>query len=558
MADSSQRPLIVLITIALWILLPVFSAAAAPTAKPRLGMNLAGPADWNTELPFVDVFRMSRPWTSQKKGESWGRGPKLELDEHGWVKRLEKDCWAESPLCTISGGHYPSGEYTVLYNGKGKLDAWNAAEIISRTAGKIVIRIDSSKGGFHLKLLETDSEDYIRNIRVIMPGFIDTYEDNPWHPAFLNRWKGVACLRFMDFMHTNGSEISTWSQRPTLDDATFNSKGIALELLIDLANRLDADPWFCIPHLADDQYVRNFAEMVKDRLDPDLKVYVEYSNETWNGMFPQSRYAGEQGQKLGFAEKPWEAGWRYTAYRSVQIFKIFEEVFGANDRLVRILPSQAANPYVSERIVEFQDAYKHADALAIAPYISFNISPNSKPAAEEVAQWTVAQVLDHIENKALPESIRWIKGSREIADKYNLKLMTYEGGQHMVGVAGGENNEKLTALLHKANAHQRLAEVYRKYYQAWEQNGGDLFCYFSSVSNWSKWGSWGILQYYDDDPEKSPKYKATMSWARNHGRPVSAAGRGPAKRMQTETGTVRTFHIGNSLSHNGQRIVIER
>jgi len=519
MSRFTQRRRITPTAIALLISL----SALAATAGPRLGMNLAGPADWNTELPFVDVFRMSRPWTSQKQGEPWGRGPKLEVDENGWVKKLDKDCWAESPLCTIPEGHYPSGEYTVLYDGKGKLDAWNAAEIISHSPGKMVIRIDSSKGGFHLKLLETDPEDYVRNVRVIMPGFLDTYKDNPWHPAFLNRWNGVACLRFMDFMHTNGSNVAFWSQRPTLEDATFSSKGIALELLIDLSNRLKADPWFCIPHLADDQYVRNFAEMVKRLLDPNLKIYVEYSNEVWNGMFPQSKYAGEEGQKLGFAEKPWEAAWRYTAYRSVQIFKIFEQVFGGNDRLVRILPSQAANPYVSERVVEFQDAYKNADALAIAPYISFNISPGGKPATEEVAQWSVEQLLDHIENKALPESIRWIQGNREIADKYKLKLMTYEGGQHMVGVGGGENNEKLTALLQEANAHPRLAEIYREYYQAWEDNGGDLFCYFSSVSKWSKWGSWGILQYYDDDPEESPKFTATMNWARKLGQPVTAA-----------------------------------
>ena len=97
-------------------------AAEALPAKPRLGMNLNGPADWNSELPFVDVFRLSRPWISQKEGATWGKGPELELDAHGWVKRLEPDCWAETPLCTISGGHYPGGKYTVLYDGRGELD----------------------------------------------------------------------------------------------------------------------------------------------------------------------------------------------------------------------------------------------------------------------------------------------------------------------------------------------------------------------------------------------------------------------------------------------------
>ena len=57
--------------------------ADSPVAVPRLGINLAGPADWMTELPFVDVFRTSRPWISQKKGTGWNQGPELMLDEYG-------------------------------------------------------------------------------------------------------------------------------------------------------------------------------------------------------------------------------------------------------------------------------------------------------------------------------------------------------------------------------------------------------------------------------------------------------------------------------------------
>ena len=106
-------------------------AARKPAAaQARLGMNLNGPADWNTELPFVDVFRLSRPWISQAKGQPWGKGPALDLDEHGWVKRLAPQCWAETPVCTIDGGHYPSGKYTVLYEGKGTLDFSNSARIV--------------------------------------------------------------------------------------------------------------------------------------------------------------------------------------------------------------------------------------------------------------------------------------------------------------------------------------------------------------------------------------------------------------------------------------------
>ncbi len=502
-------------------------AAQPATPKPRLGINLNGPADWNSELPFVDVFRLSRPWISQKKRQPWGKGPQLALDEHGWVTRLQPDCWAETPLCTLKPGHYPAGRYTVLYEGRGKLDFWNAAKVVTSEPGRMMIDIDPSQGGFFLKLMETDPNDYVRNIRVVMPGFEQTYEKNPFHPVFLNRWQGVACLRFMDWMKTNGSKISTWSGRPTPQHATFSAKGVALEVMIDLCNRLQADAWFCMPHLADDQFVRNFAKMVREKLDPGLRVYVEYSNEVWNGMFPQSRYAGEQGKKLGFAEKPWEAGWRYTAYRSMQIFEIWEDVFGGRDRLVRVLSTQAANPYVSERVVAFRDAYKHADALAVAPYVSFNLPQRGKGnrlTTGTVEKWTVAQVLDHVENHALPQSLRWIEGQKRIADKYGLKLIAYEGGQHLVGVGGGENNEKVTQLFQAANRHPRMGEIYGKYYQAWTDAGGDLFCYFSSVGHWGKWGSWGIMQYYDDDPARSPKFTSTMRWAKQCGQRVNLPG----------------------------------
>ena len=64
-----------LLSISLLVLGSSTSSAAPPEAKPRLGINLAGPADWMTELPFVDVFRLSRAWISQKQGAAWGQGP---------------------------------------------------------------------------------------------------------------------------------------------------------------------------------------------------------------------------------------------------------------------------------------------------------------------------------------------------------------------------------------------------------------------------------------------------------------------------------------------------
>ena len=95
--------------------------AAPPDAQPRLGINLAGPADWMTELPFVDVFRTSRPWISQKKGRRLGPGAgtgtrRIRLGQDGWSPAATpRRCSARS-----AAGIIPSGVYTVLYEGEGK------------------------------------------------------------------------------------------------------------------------------------------------------------------------------------------------------------------------------------------------------------------------------------------------------------------------------------------------------------------------------------------------------------------------------------------------------
>lgn len=513
-----------------WLGIALAALALSPTpaavevavpARPALGINLAGPADWNTELPFVDVFRLSRAWISQKEGAGWGQGPPLELDENGWVRRLEPGGYAETLLCTIEGGHYPGGRWTVLWQGRGRLEMARA-KVVEQTPGRMVVEVDPSRGAMFLRLRETDPADPVRNIRVLMPGF--TAEEaarNPWHPRFLERWRGVACVRFMDFQETNGSKQERWRDRPRPEEATFTRAGVPVEWLCDLANRLGADAWFCLPHRADDDYVRQFAAVVKARLDPRLKVYLEYSNEVWNSLFAQHRYAAEQGQKLGLAEKPWEAAWRFTARRSLEIFRLWEEVWGGRERLVRVLAGQAANVHVAREILAYDDAARQADALAIAPYLSMNIPARGEGlTAAEVATWSVDRLLDHLEARALPECLQWMARHAELAGAHGLKLVAYEAGQHLVGIGGAENHEPLTRLLHAANAHPRMGDLYTRYFAGWERTGGDLLCHFSSVGAWSKWGSWGLLQYADDEPRQSPKFMAAMRWARKLGQPV--------------------------------------
>jgi hypothetical protein len=323
----------------------------------------------------------------------------------------------------------------------------------------------------------------------------------------------------MDFMATNNSTQMLWSDRPTLNDVNFTKKGVPLELMVDLANRLNADAWFCMPHLADDDYIKQFAQYVKAQLKPNLRAWVEYSNEVWNNGFKQTKYAYQMGQTLSVSDQSSKATANFYAHRSIQIFNLWQTVFAGHERFVRVLATQAANPGSAKNVLSYQDAAAQADVLAIAPYVTVNVTPRNKGAlaVSEVERWNIDQLFEHVFTAALPQAQKWMQQNKKVAEQHGLTLVAYEAGQHLVGALGTENNETIAKLLIEANAHPKMGEVYTQYLQAWSQIGGDLICAYDSVSKWSKWGSWGLLNYYDDSPASSPKFAATIKWAISRG-----------------------------------------
>jgi hypothetical protein len=511
---------------------------------PALGTNLSSVVDWSTQLAFIDAFKASRAWIPQSEGV-WdtGEAQKLDLDENGWLKSLPTDGSVKytsvgTLLLREIGGRYPGGQYLVLYDGEGTLEyEFDAKKDESAsTSGRDVIDVTPSEAGISLKITATDPNNngnYLRNIRVIPAEWEDKEEEEIFNPEFIEKVQNFEALRFMDWMAINDSLQQDWSDRPTPESARYSVNGVPVELMVELANRTKTDPWFCLPHLATDEYVREFAEYVKDNLDSELKVYVEYSNEVWNGQFAQSRWANEQGKAQLKTNTPdGVKGVDWYSKRTTEITQIWDRVFDEDKkRVIGVMAAQAGNVWIAQQELSYKwtsQPRSHGDygidAIAIAPYFAHYLgSPEYQPQA---LAWTTEAdgglgnlfeelnqggILDNSpQGGALQQAYSWIEQHAKLAQQENLQLLAYEGGQHLVANGGGENNDAIAKLFVEANRDSRMGNVYRDYLQKWFELGGDLFVNFSDISRPSKWGSWGVLEYVNQT--SSPKYDALVEW----------------------------------------------
>ena len=352
------------------------TSGSSSNSKSPLGTNLSGIADFSTELPFVDAFKSSRGWVSGTKGGAWNDKRPLDLDKDGWVRSLKSDQVARTLMFTGMLGKFPGGKYVVLYKGNGTLVYSSGAtkNKSESSLGRDVLDVDANKGGIGLEITKTDPQNPLRDIRVLMPGgscqgdslsycksdkdcktscvsFEKNYQKQIFNPVFLSRIKTYKVLRFMDWMETNHSEQAAWEQRPKASDAQWSLHGAPVEIMLELANRLNADPWFCMPHKATNDYVSKFAQAVRSGLSTNLRPYVEYSNEVWNGIFSQAVYAQNQGLLLKLSTTPWEARSFYYAKRSVEVFDLWSKVYQGSGEFTRVLASQSANQGITKKIL---------------------------------------------------------------------------------------------------------------------------------------------------------------------------------------------------------------
>jgi hypothetical protein len=554
------------------------SSAQAPAL---LGSNLHEVNDYSPQVPFLNIFRFSREWLTQcrtgvdpgctnQNAFDTGEQASLDLDEAGWIKSLPAP--ASTPIFTHAAtvwdlpAGFPSGRYVVLYQGSGTIEFELGAQKLQSlsAAGREIIEIDISNGPILLRITSTDPSNtgnYIRNIRIIPVEQESLADSQLFSDHFLRQIQPYQVLRFMDWMRTNNSTLSVWGSRALPSDARYSTdKGVPIEIMIELANTTGKSPWFNIPHQASDDFIQKFALLTKESLASNLTVYVEYSNEIWNSLFQQGSFVEQRGQQQwpASAESGFTKRINYYGKRSAEICRIWKDTFAQDpSRVVCVIASQAANSWTADEAlrcplwVDGPCVAHGVSALAIAPY--FGDYLGQEQSAAEISAWSgslqtrLTRLFNELQkgsevssgpsSGALGQSFQWISDNLSVANTHSVELVTYEGGQHLVGVGTAQNDSGLSELFTTANRDRRMYELYQTYLAGWKARGGGLFMHFSDIGSYSKFGSWGALE--TPGQSSSPKYDALREYSPNPGSDTPGSGSGQVSlRVRRSSGGV--------------------
>lgn len=508
--------------------LAVSAAAWSQSLQPRvIGTNLSGFTPVSSSWDVADLMKASNPWndgavnTSTYDADNWPTfipaGQSVGTNVRLPVNRLIPNV--------------PLGTYTVTWEGQGSFTLSGGGGFLQRTnagPGSATFNVTIPDQQIFFRISGTSTANPLRNLRILMPGHGPGQPSvgEPFNTTFLDRFAPFKTLRFMDWGSTNSNTMVSWSERPLPSNRTWTGdRGVPIETMVALANRQLADPWFNMPVRADDQYVRHFATLVRDTLDPRLKVYVEYGNEVWNPQFTaqHNHVRALAVQRYGSADF-WYRTWAEEARRD---FAIWREVFGEvgqAERVVRVAAAQAVNRFHSPRFLNHlytnpsdlnPSGERLFDVLSMGAYLGV-------PSAGYSASTTKDRILDDLladltrnMNPALgPDGLpvgnfRW---NRWLADQHGVPLIAYEGGQHVVPPSATAS--WYTAYV-EAQRDPRMYDVYAELLRQYlEVLGARGFMNFSSVGSITEFGAWGVLETGGQDPAAAPKYRALVDYIR--------------------------------------------
>ena len=458
----------------------------------RVGINVGTINWWDGSRPFENLI-YGTGWQMQNT-KPWGgfeEVPDTDLDNNGWVKSAPSGYRIARGLSVPVGG----GSIVCRYQGHASLEIVGPVSKITSSTGEARFTIARTYPNPRPVTIYyyVDPINYLRNL--------DCRELNAsvtalLAPEFIDAMTGFKVVRFMKWQRaTEGNWPVSWATRNKPGDGDYIRRdGVPVETIVSTANQLGVDPWVTVPWNADDDYVVRFATYIRDNLSPGHQVYVEVSNEVWNGGYPVAKQAANEAEteKLPNASGAGAGGnlERY-AEKTKQVMSIWSKVFaGQKGRLVRVASFQHVSPYYSNSLLNYMSLYRSIDALATAPYFAYDLTD----------KMTLEQMLAALPGK-VDDAVRLGVQQKSIARKYGLRYVTYEAGQSIVL----PNNLK---LLRQVETDARMGDAYTQFLTTWKRQIGDTFTLFALTGPISEHGAWGLSSYDGEPSNGAPKKEA--------------------------------------------------
>jgi len=476
-----------------------------------LGGNLGGAIDWVPSAVFVNhLDNMRRMGSANAPWDGTG----MTFDKYGNPQQ-------DFGLYLLGVNSEPQetiGNWSISFTGTGTISCSNGPQIpyqhYNATTNKVSAIMTVYKGQWTFWCSVRGTNGTTTDIKWIRPGY-DINDYPTFTKSYLAQFPGWNTFRFMDWFGTNGNTLVNWADHPSLLDAQ-NIRGYAYDFAIELCNTLNTNAWINIPSNATDDYVTQMATLFKNKLNPNLILYVEYSNELWNFIFPQAHWslslAEEEVAANASSNLNWDNGnnkyyWAFRRQftRPAEISKIFRSIYGdcAMGKTVRVVgAAQFVGPYMFQDGLNtvnrnYGDPSQYLSACAGAPY--FDLGPYGT--SNNV---TLDQVLEEFVITSQSFNKTYLDGYG-VCRYYGLDYISYEGGPATYPAT----NPYGFRVAGNASMDDRMQPIVENFLKTWFNSNLGLFMYynFGVGSQYSQYGAWDVA-FDAFNYSSSPKWRA--------------------------------------------------
>ena len=278
------------------------------------GMNTLFNLDYGREVPFNNLMKQSRDVWKRNASDTFDG----TLDANGYITD-GGTALTHNQVVIISSSianMLPHGTYVLTWAGTGTpslvktgtMSVTETSSVSGRKTYSITDWGDEDTLYLRVPVADTDITDVVL-CHEDYEGTCGPGEANEFYQPFLDVYSDfTGGIRFMNWQAMNRqSGWDSWADRKpdsyrTYTHGAFDTgagrhaqPGVPLSACVRMQNLLGVPAWYCIPAEYDDSSVSSWGQYLVDNVNSELKIAIEYGNETWNSGFPANAYAQAQG-----------------------------------------------------------------------------------------------------------------------------------------------------------------------------------------------------------------------------------------------------------------------